>query len=82
MYRLLLLSLALTGVGAVGVGADNTGQPSPSDISTWRWQINTILDAQRTSRGVGATPAETFAQRYQRYSALGRPEAPREDTGR
>jgi hypothetical protein len=81
MYKPLLLSLALSGVGIAGVGADNE-KTAPSDVSTWRWQVSTILEAQRASRGVGATPAETFAQSYERYSVLGRPEATSEDSRR
>lgn len=75
MIRPILLSFALSGLGAAGLGADS-GAQTPSDIATWRWNVSTILEAQRNSDGVGATPAKTFAQRYERYSALGRPEAP------
>ena len=55
------------------VGAD---QPAP-DVSTWRWSVSVILDAQRASANtVGAVPAESFGQRYERYSVLGLPEVP------
>ena len=73
MLRPFLLSLVLSGVAASGVGAD----PSAPDASTWRWTVSTILDAQRASDPVaGAVTAESFGQRYERYSVLGLPEAP------
>lgn len=78
MLRPFLLSLVLLALGAAGVGAD---QAAP-DMSTWRWSVSVILDAQRASAAtVGALPAESFGQRYERYSVLGLPEAPAE-TGR
>jgi len=67
MYKPFLLSLALAGLGAGGVGADQ----APSDVSTWRWQVSAILAAQHTPGGVGAMPSELFAQRYERYSTRG-----------
>jgi hypothetical protein len=71
MYKPFLLSLVLSGLGAGAVGADQ----APSDVSVWRWSVSTILDSQRASAGVGALPAYAFGQRYQRYSAVGLPEA-------
>ena len=82
MYRPFVLSLALSAVGATGVAADSAGQTTSSDVSTWRWHVSAILDAQRAPEGVGATQADAFAQRYQRYSVLGRLEAPQEDIQR
>jgi hypothetical protein len=70
MLRPFLLSLVLLGLGA--------DQPAP-DISTWRWYVSVILDAQRASAAtVGALPAASFGQRYERYSVLGLPEVPAE----
>ncbi|MGD0640838.1 MAG: hypothetical protein ABSC22_08830 [Roseiarcus sp.] len=75
MLRPFLLSLVLAGFGVGGLGADQAA----SDVSTWRWSVSTILDAQRASSiGVGAVPAKTFGQRYQRYSPSGLPEVPGE----
>ncbi len=73
MLRPFLLSLILSTLGAASVGAD---QPAP-DVSTWRWSVSVVLDAQRASANtVGAVPAESFGQRYERYSVLGLPEVP------
>jgi hypothetical protein len=59
------------GLGASGLGAD---QPA-SDVSTWRWSVSTILDAQRVSASAeGVVPAKSFGQRYERYSPSGLPE--------
>lgn len=74
MFRPFLLSFALAGFGAASIGVDSVSQ-NPSDVATWRWNVNTILDAQRNSNGVGATQSENFGQRYERYSELGQPEA-------
>jgi len=71
-FVLSLVALVLVG-GAVGVA-----QPTP-DVSTWRWNVSVILAAQRTSTPiVGAVSAESFGQRYERYSVSGLPEAPAE----
>ncbi len=73
MLRPFLLSLVLSGLGAVGAGADGAAP----EMSTWRWSVSAILDAQRASApSVGAVNTETFGQRYERYSALGLPEGP------
>ena len=74
MMRPFLLSFALSGLSAAGIGADSVGQ-NPSDVATWRWSVSVILDAQRASTGVGTTEAGMFGQRYERYSSLGQPEA-------
>jgi len=67
-FVLSLVALVLVG-GGVGVA-----QPTP-DVSTWRWNVSVILAAQRTSTPiVGVAPAESFAQRYERYSVTGLPE--------
>jgi hypothetical protein len=77
MLRLFLLSLVA--LGASAASADQEPQPTnistQADISTWRWHVNTILDAQRNQ----ATPlppvslADSFDQRYQRYEGAGQP---------
>lgn len=75
MLRPFLLSLVLTGLSAGGVGAD----PPAPDVSTWRWTVSVILEAQRASTpNVGSVAAESFGQRYERYSVLGLPEVPLE----
>ncbi len=79
MLRPFLLSLVLSGLGAGSVGAD----PQASDVSTWRWSVSTILEAQRASApSVGSVTAESFGQRYERYSVLGLPEVPAATGGR
>ncbi|MGD0186380.1 MAG: hypothetical protein ABSC25_14180 [Roseiarcus sp.] len=74
MLRPVLLSLVLSAVGAGAVAVDQQA----SDVATWRWRVSTILDAQRAAASPavtdGAQVAETFDQRYQRYSARGLPE--------
>jgi len=75
VFRPFLLSLVLLVLGGGGLGA---AQPAP-DVSTWRWNVNAILDAQRASpANVGDVPAETFGQRHERYSPSGLPEVPAE----
>jgi hypothetical protein len=74
MLKPFLMSLALMGLGASAVGHAGLD----SSPATWRWQISQILDAQRAgSEGtnVGALDARSFDQRYERYSAVGLPEA-------
>ena len=83
MLRPFLLSLVLTGRRRERLGAD---QPT-SDVSTWRWSVSTILDAQRASASSpavtdGAQVADTFGQRYQRYSRAGLPEGSLRGAGR
>ena len=73
MFKPFLLSFALAGLSAASIGADSVS-PNPSDVATWRWSVNTILDAQRNSTSLGATQAGNFGQRYERYSELGQPE--------
>ena len=70
MLRPFLLALIVVGAGASSVGEDN----QPSDVATWRWQVATILDAQRgeTDSGLASNPgAETYSQFYQRYEGQG-----------
>lgn len=43
MLRPFLLALIVVGAGASSVGEVT----QPSDVATWRWQVATILDAQR-----------------------------------
>ncbi len=77
MLKPFLLFLVLSGLGATVVDAGGD-QPTP-DISTWRWNVSVILDAQRASDpAAGIASAATFGQRYERYSILGLPEAPAE----
>jgi hypothetical protein len=69
-FVLSLVALILVG-GGVAVA-----QPTP-DVSTWRWNVSVILAAQHTSAPiVGAAPAESFRQRFNRYSVSGLPEVP------
>jgi hypothetical protein len=70
MLRPFLLSLVAFGAGASSVGDVS----SPSDVATWRWQVSSILDAQRGDSAV-ASPAVAYAQRYQRYEGQGQPAA-------
>ena len=53
MLRPFLLSLIVVGAGASSVGEVN----QPSDVATWRWQVATILDAQRGEADSGARVA-------------------------
>jgi len=70
MVRPFLLSLIIVGAGASSVGDVN----SSPDVSTWRWQVSSILDAQRDSSL--ATPAVAgYAQHYERYEGQGQPAA-------
>jgi hypothetical protein len=80
MLRPFLVSVVLSGVSASGVGADNPRiDQRASEVSTWRWNVSMILDAQRAADpSPGAADAKSFAQRYERYSVLGLPEAPAE----
>ncbi|MBV8474723.1 MAG: hypothetical protein JO107_15485 [Hyphomicrobiales bacterium] len=83
MYKPFLLSLAaLSGVGVSNAPAGPADKTTSYDISTWRWQVSTILDAQHASRKVGATPTDTVTQRHQRFPDLERTEAFREDPRR
>lgn len=76
MFRPFLLSLVLAGLGAGSAGSAGDAAP---DVSTWRWSVSMILEAQRASApSVGSVTAESFGQRYERYSALGLPEVPLE----
>jgi hypothetical protein len=86
MRKSLILVATAIGGGvsyAAGVTEVATG-PATDDPSTWRWQVTSILTAQRdaTSRGmetVGVLDAEAFNQRYERYTPLGLPQ-PRNDS--
>ena len=49
MLRPFLLALIVVGAGASSVGEVN----QPSDVATWRWQVATILDAQRGEADAG-----------------------------
>jgi hypothetical protein len=72
MMRPFLLALIVVGAGASSVGEVNR----PSDVATWRWQVATILDAQRSEADTGlASPAAVgaYGQRYQRYEGQGQP---------
>jgi len=72
MLRPFLLALVVVGAGASSVGEGNR----PSDVATWRWEVATILDAQRggTDSGLPSNPgADAYGQRYQRYEGQGQP---------
>jgi hypothetical protein len=71
MLKPLVMSLALTSLGASAVGAD--GQNSSPTI--WRWHVTQILAAQRAdSEALFINDARAFDQSYERYSAAGLPE--------
>jgi len=72
MLRPFLLALVVVGAGASSVGEVT----QPSDVATWRWQVATILDAQRgdTDSGlVSSAAASAYGQRYERYEGQGQP---------
>jgi hypothetical protein len=74
MLRPFLLSLVVVGAGASSVGEVT----QPSDVATWRWQVATILDAQRGEADSGlASPTVTgaYGQHYERYEGQGQPAA-------
>jgi hypothetical protein len=73
MLRPFLLAVIIVGAGASSVGEVN----QPSDVSTWRWQVSTILDAQRDEGGAGvvAPAVENYDQHYDRYEGQGQPAA-------
>jgi hypothetical protein len=66
MLRPFLLSLVIVGAGASSVGEVT----QPSDVATWRWQVATILDAQRGEADSALASPDAvggYDQRYQRY---------------
>ena len=70
MLRPFLLSLIVVGAGALSVGEVT----QPSDVATWRWQVATILDAQRGEADSAlVSPAGVYDQHYQRYEGQGQP---------
>jgi hypothetical protein len=74
MLRPFLLALIVVGAGASSVGDVS----QPSDVATWRWQVATILDAQRgeaESGLVSPAAASAYGQRYERYEGQGQPAA-------
>ncbi len=73
MLRPLLLSFIIIGAGATGVGE----APQPSDVATWRWQVSSILDAQRAddNSAIVSPVTEGYDQHYQRYEGQGQPAA-------
>jgi hypothetical protein len=80
MRKSLIVVLIAIGGGAsyaAGVTEVATG-PSIDDPSTWRWQVSSILAGQsdkasRPLATVGALDADSFDQRYERYTPLGLP---------
>jgi len=70
MVRPFLLSLMVFGVGASSVGDVD----SSSDVATWRWQVSSILEAQRDA-GLVSPAVAGYAQRYERYENQGQPAA-------
>jgi hypothetical protein len=71
MLRPFLLALIVVGAGASSVGEVT----QPSDVATWRWQVATILDAQRgeADAAIVSPAAGVYDQRYQRYEGQGQP---------
>ena len=72
MLRPFLLALIVVGAGVSSVGEVT----QPSDVATWRWQVATILDAQRgeaDSALVLPAAAGAYDQHYQRYDGQGQP---------
>ena len=71
MLRPFLLALIVIGAGASSVGEVT----QPSDVATWRWQVATILDAQRgeADAAIVSPAAGVYDQRYQRYEGQGQP---------
>jgi hypothetical protein len=72
MLRPFLLALVVVGAGASSIGEVK----QPSDVATWRWQVATILDAQRGGAGSDPAPsplASAYGQRYERYEGAGQP---------
>jgi len=72
MLRPFLLALIVVGAGASSVGEVT----QPSDVATWRWQVATILDAQRgdaNSGLVSSVAASAYGQHYERYEGQGQP---------
>ncbi len=82
MRKSLILVLTVVGGGAsyaAGVTEVATG-PGMDDPSTWRWQVSSILAGQSVRASapiatVGALDANSFDQRYERYTPLGIPRA-------
>lgn len=73
MLRPFLLSLIVVGAGASSVGQGNPA----TDVSTWRWEVSSILDAQRGDGAiVSPAVAGSYDQLYQRYEGQGQPAAP------
>jgi hypothetical protein len=79
---LILVLMAVGGGASYAAGITELGSDfSTSDPSTWRWHVSSILaeqqkSASRSLEAVGALETSGFDQRYERYSPLGRPEAP------
>jgi hypothetical protein len=74
MLRPFLLALIVVGAGASSVGEVK----QPSDVATWRWQVATILDAQRGEASSESAPSaltSAYGQRYERYEGAGQPTA-------
>lgn len=70
MLKPLVVSFALTGLGATALGADESA-PGPA---TWRWHVTRIMaEQQARAEPIGSA---TFDQRYERYTVVGLPEPP------
>jgi hypothetical protein len=77
MLRPFLLALIVVGAGASSVGEVT----QPSDVATWRWQVATILDAQRgETDSATRAAASAYDQRYDRYEGQGQPAGDRSAT--
>jgi hypothetical protein len=77
MRRSLVLALMAVGGGASYAAAINSvgGEFSKPDPSTWRWQVNSILDEQKKADPQPfAAAGAGFRQGHERYTPLGVPE--------
>jgi hypothetical protein len=77
MRRSLVLALMAVGGGASYAAAINSvgGEFAKPDPSTWRWQVNSILDEQRKADPQPiAAAGGAFRQGHERYTPLGAPE--------
>ena len=70
MFKPIVMSLALTGLGASAIGADGQN----SSPATWRWHVTKILAAQSADEALPILDARAFDQRYERYTPVGLPE--------
>jgi hypothetical protein len=72
MLKRAALALCLTLPVTPGVSAD----PDVIDVSTWRWSVSAILNAQQDAEinppaKIAVLRARSFGQQYERYSPTG-----------